>query len=72
MPKGHLPEAEKLLQSTVEAQRQVLGPNDPDTLASMDRLGYVYANEARHSNADLFRQTLDAGAKYLAQTILKP
>jgi non-specific serine/threonine protein kinase/serine/threonine-protein kinase len=63
---GHLPEAEKLLQTTIEAQRQALGPNDPDTLASMDRLGYVYANEARHAEAEsLFRQTLSAERKVL-------
>jgi eukaryotic-like serine/threonine-protein kinase len=63
---GHLPEAEKLLQGTIDAQRQVLGPNDPDTLASMDRLGYVYANEARHADAEsVFRQTLNAERKVL-------
>jgi eukaryotic-like serine/threonine-protein kinase len=63
---GHLPEAEKLLQNTIETQHQVLGPNDPDTLASMDRLGYVYANEARHADAEnLFRQTLNAERKVL-------
>ena len=63
---GHLPEAEKLLQTTIEAQRQDLGPNDPDTLASMDRLGYVYANGARPADAEsLFRQTLSAERKVL-------
>jgi eukaryotic-like serine/threonine-protein kinase len=63
---GHLPEAEKLLQSTIEAQRQGLGPHDPDTLASMDRLGYVYANEARHADAEsLFRETLSAERRVL-------
>jgi eukaryotic-like serine/threonine-protein kinase len=63
---NHLPEAEKLLQSTIDAQRQVVGPNDPDTLASMDRLAYVYTNEARHSEAEgLLRQTLDAERRVL-------
>jgi eukaryotic-like serine/threonine-protein kinase len=57
---GHLPEAEKVLQTTIDAQRQAFGPNDPDTLVSMDRLAYVYTNEARHTEAEsLLRQTLD-------------
>ncbi|HET9166691.1 MAG TPA: serine/threonine-protein kinase, partial [Candidatus Angelobacter sp.] len=53
--------AQSLLTQVVETRRRVLGPSDPQTLASMDQLGWTLNREGRYPEAEkLQRETLEA------------
>jgi non-specific serine/threonine protein kinase/serine/threonine-protein kinase len=64
---NRLPEAESLLQQTLDIQRRVLGPEHPETLKSMDSLATLMSGEGRYSDAaKLERETLDIQRRVLA------
>jgi eukaryotic-like serine/threonine-protein kinase len=53
--------AQSLLTQVVETRRRVLGPSNPQTLASMDQLGWTLNREGRYPEAEkLQRETLEA------------
>lgn len=53
--------AQSLLTQVVETRRRVLGPSNPQTLASMDQLGWTLNREGHYPEAEkLQRETLDA------------
>jgi non-specific serine/threonine protein kinase/serine/threonine-protein kinase len=53
--------AQSLLTQVVEIRRRVLGPSNPQTLASMDQLGWTLTREGRYPEAEkLQRETLEA------------
>ena len=57
---GLYPQAQKLLERSLELRRKVLGPNHPDTLWAMRELGHALRLEGRLTESDkLLRQTLD-------------
>jgi Tetratricopeptide repeat len=56
---GRYPEAEKLQRETLEIRRRVLGPEHPDTLASMNLLAGILLYEGHEVEAEkLERETL--------------
>jgi non-specific serine/threonine protein kinase/serine/threonine-protein kinase len=61
---GHYPEAERLIQQTVNVQRRTLGPEQPDTLVSELSLAAVFRKEHRFAEAEkLVRATLASQEK---------
>jgi Tetratricopeptide repeat len=59
--RGRYPEAEKLDRETLDIRRRVLGPEHPDTLASISNLAADLRNEHHHPEAQkLFRETFDS------------
>ena len=57
---GRYAEAEKLQRETLDIRRRVLGPEHPDTLASVHNLAIVLYDEGRYTEAErLDRETLD-------------
>jgi serine/threonine protein kinase/Flp pilus assembly protein TadD len=56
---GLYPRAQPLLERTVQTQRHILGPKNPETLGSMDHLAVVLYYEGRYAEAEkLDRETL--------------
>jgi non-specific serine/threonine protein kinase/serine/threonine-protein kinase len=55
---GHYAEADRLLQDTIGVQRRVLGPDNPNTAASLYNLAIVKAHEG--DRAEAFRLLLEA------------
>jgi hypothetical protein len=49
---GLYPRGEALLTRAVDSRRRVLGPEHPDTLASMDEMGVVFNSESRYAEAE--------------------
>jgi non-specific serine/threonine protein kinase/serine/threonine-protein kinase len=49
---GLYPKAEPLLSRSLEIRRRVLGPQDPDTLQTMDALAALYELEGRYGDAE--------------------
>ena len=49
---GLYPEAQKQLERALELRRRVLGPEHPDTLASMSNLGWIYDREGKYAQAE--------------------
>jgi hypothetical protein len=63
---GHYPEAEKLERETLDIQRRVLGPEHPDTLASITQLAATLYYEGRYSEAEkLGQQALESKRRIL-------
>jgi|GEM_PF-3304336 len=63
---GRLPESEKLRADMLAVQRRVLGPEHPDTLASMNNLADALGEEGRLPEAEqLLREALDLRRKVL-------
>jgi non-specific serine/threonine protein kinase/serine/threonine-protein kinase len=61
-------EAEPYLDKALDARRKLLGPEHPDTLASMDALALVYGQEGKLDQAEkLFRETLDTRTRVLGK-----
>ena len=57
---GHNADAERLDRETLDIQRRLLGPEDPDTLNSMSSLAGILYREGHNAEAEkLFRETLD-------------
>jgi hypothetical protein len=57
---GYYAEAERLHRQTLDIRRRVLGPEHPDTLASVHNLAIVLYDEGRYTEAErLDRETLD-------------
>ena len=48
----HLPEAESLLRQTIQVQRAILGPSNPDTLHSLSDLALVLTYEGKLNEAE--------------------
>jgi tetratricopeptide (TPR) repeat protein len=46
------PQAQQQLERTVDLRKRVLGPEDPDTLTSMDELGVLYNLEGKYTPAE--------------------
>ena len=60
------PEAQKQLERAVDLQKRSLGPDDPDTLTSMDKLGVLYIYQARYADAEaLLGQVVAARVRVL-------
>ena len=63
---GHLPEAEKLQRQVLETQARVLGPENPDTLASQSNLAKTLIAEGHSRDAEtLARQAFDVQLRTL-------
>jgi eukaryotic-like serine/threonine-protein kinase len=63
---GLYPRAHQLLQQAMEIQKQVLGPENPETLKSASSLDYVLFQEGHYLEAEkLDRETLDAQRRVL-------
>ena len=63
---GLYPRAQSLLEHALEIQRGVLGPENQDTLRSMNSLGNVLNNEGRYAQAEkLHRETLSIRRRVL-------
>ena len=63
---GLYPRAQLLLQQTAEIRKRVLGPEHPDTLASMNNLANVLDDEGHYVEAEkLDRETLDIRRRVL-------
>jgi non-specific serine/threonine protein kinase/serine/threonine-protein kinase len=63
---GLYSQALSLLTRSVEIRRRVLGPQNPDTLASMSSLGGILINTGRYTEAEkLLRQTVDVQRRVL-------
>jgi non-specific serine/threonine protein kinase/serine/threonine-protein kinase len=63
---GLLPKAHALLEAALEGRRRMLGPETPDTLASMHELGRVLGLEGRAAEAEtLLRQTVEVRRRVL-------
>jgi len=62
------PEAQKQLERAVDLQKRSLGPDDPDTLTSMDKLGVLYTYQARYADAEaLLGQVVTARRRVLGR-----
>ena len=58
--------AQALLTRAVDIRRSLAGPNDPQTLNSMDQLGWILNREGRYPEAEkLQRETLDLRRRIL-------
>ena len=58
---GLFPEAERQLERALSLRRRALGPDDADTLSSMQELGAILAKQSRFAEADkLLTQVLEA------------
>src|SRR5262245_3162432 len=63
---GLYDKAEQHAKRSVDIRRAELGPDHPDTLASMNTLGIVYDRQERYAEAEtLLRETLDARRRVL-------
>jgi eukaryotic-like serine/threonine-protein kinase len=63
---GLYPEAGKQLERALELRKRVLGPNDPNTLRTMSRLGMVAYSEGKYAEAEaLEKQALEAQRRRL-------
>jgi serine/threonine protein kinase len=63
---GIFPEARKQLERALDLQRRVLGPENPDTLKSMNNLAVVYVHEGKFAQAEaLDSQTLEIRRRVL-------
>jgi serine/threonine protein kinase/tetratricopeptide (TPR) repeat protein len=63
---GLEPQAQSLLTRAVDIRRRVLGPQNPDTLTSMSRLGGILMLQGRYAEAEkLQRETLDSQRRVL-------
>jgi serine/threonine protein kinase len=63
---GLFHQADTLMSRAVEIRRRVLGPENPDTLQSMNELVYILGMEDRYSEQEkLARQVLDARRRIL-------
>ncbi len=63
---GKYGDAEKLYRSVIEIRTRVLGPENPDTLASRHRLVYVLNEEEKHAEAEAeARQVVELREKIL-------
>jgi Flp pilus assembly protein TadD len=61
---GHSADAEKLQRETLETERRVLGPENPQTAEATYNLGMMAALRGDHPEAlSLLRQALDHGLK---------
>jgi serine/threonine protein kinase/tetratricopeptide (TPR) repeat protein len=49
---GHFPEAEVLLQKTLDERRRLLGNEHPQTLTSSNDLGFLFWQQARYEEAE--------------------
>jgi tetratricopeptide (TPR) repeat protein len=59
---GRYEEAEKLQLETLEMQRRVVGPDNPETAASIYNLGCIAARRGQREKAlPLLRESLDHG-----------
>ena len=60
--------AEALARQAIDIRSRVLGPNHPETLDSMDRLGWALNREGKYKEAEkLERQTLNIRRRVLGQ-----
>jgi hypothetical protein len=51
---------------TLELRKKVLGPEHPDTLTSMNNLGWVLSSQGKHVEAEqIHQQTLELRKKVL-------
>ena len=58
--------AQSLYEHTIEIRRRVLGPEHPDTLASMNNLASVLDHQGRYAEAEkLYRETIDVKRRVL-------
>jgi non-specific serine/threonine protein kinase/serine/threonine-protein kinase len=63
---GREAEAEKLYRQTLEIRRRTLGPDHPDTLASMMNLGNILNQQGQYAEAEsVCRETLDIQSRVL-------
>jgi serine/threonine protein kinase len=63
---GLYPRAQSLQQQSMEIRQRVLGPEDPETLQSMNSLATVLAHEGHYAEAEkLDRETLDIRRRVL-------
>ena len=63
---GLYPRAQLLLQQAMGIRQRVLGPEHPDTLASMNNLANVLDDEGHYAEAEtLYRETLDIRRRVL-------
>ena len=53
---GRVDEALRLREETLALRRKKLGPDDPDTLASMNNLALSYGDAGRHADALKLRE----------------
>ncbi|KAI0476806.1 hypothetical protein F4859DRAFT_514138 [Xylaria cf. heliscus] len=65
---GQFDLAEKFQTQTVDIRREVLGPNDPDTLTNMSNLAAIYRNQRRWDEAE----SLEVQVLKIRKTILGP
>jgi len=63
---GLYPEAQKLLQKSLELRRRVLGPEHPDTLGTMKEMGRILRLEGQLAGSEkLLRETLESERRVL-------
>ena len=63
---GLYPRAQPLLERALDTQRHILGPKNPETLRSMNHLGWTLMKEGRYGEAEkLQREALDAQRRVL-------
>ncbi|KAK1656993.1 hypothetical protein BDP55DRAFT_43077 [Colletotrichum godetiae] len=63
---GKYAEAEQIHRQTLELREKVLGPENPDTLTSMDNLAVVLGSQGKYDEAEqMHRQTLELREKVL-------
>ncbi|KAH7153569.1 hypothetical protein EDB81DRAFT_791617 [Dactylonectria macrodidyma] len=64
--RGQWDDAKKLQQEAVELRREILGPEDPDTLASMDNLASTYQKTGQWDDAEkVLVQAVETSSKVL-------
>jgi non-specific serine/threonine protein kinase/serine/threonine-protein kinase len=65
---GLYPQAQPLFEHALDIQRRVHGPRNPETLKSMNDLGWLLNDEGQYAEAEkLEREALDIGRKVLGQ-----
>jgi eukaryotic-like serine/threonine-protein kinase len=63
---GLYPHAQSLLQGAVDTREKILGPNNSETLTSLDNLANTLADEGRYTEAEKYeRQILDIRQRML-------
>ena len=64
--RGEYKTAEKVVRMSVEEREKVLGPEHPDTLASVDNLGLVLSSQGKYEEAEaMHRRALEGREKVL-------
>ena len=62
--RGEYRGAEKVVRMSVKAREQVLGPEHPSTLASVDKLGLVLSSQGKYEEAEaMHRRDLKGSEK---------